>query len=168
MTSPATSGRQLSIKRPKIPSTMTLGRTSQERFTPGSRNLTALSGTIRLTNAPDMMSIAAFSIGAAFCRNDTKCFKLKARHFAKSIGGLLVLIISEITRTANFKIHQYLALDSLYIATGNDVMHHHLVPVGCKSNKRAHDIRNCSVQALCIMSPLSASAETIVLYFDTS
>ena len=62
-TSPATSGRQLSKfeKRQKILRLIALDWISPEQFLRGSWNFTHLSGTIGLTNLPDMTSIAPSS-----------------------------------------------------------------------------------------------------------
>ena len=45
--------------------------------------------------------------------------------------------ISETTKASNFKMQNTIAIDSLYIFTGNDVTHQ-LLPVGHKSHKRVH------------------------------
>ena len=60
MTSTATYSRQL-LREENVRKRRGLDRISRENFEPASRNFTAVSGTIRPTNKPDMRSLAASS-----------------------------------------------------------------------------------------------------------
>ena len=54
-----------------------------------------------------------------------------------AVTKLFFFNISETVKASNFKIYHRIALDSLYIFTGNDVTIY-ILPVGSKSHKRIH------------------------------